>query len=135
MAIVVPNCGELLLLEWALKSTSTPEALTLKLYKSDTTPSATSVAGDFSVADFTGYEDKSIARASWSAPSTDGNGKAATAYAEQSWSVGSTQTVYGAYVVGATSGTLVFAERFASARSVQSGDTLKVTPNFTLASE
>ena len=135
MSLVVCNAGELLLLEWALKSSSTPENLTLKLYTNDYTPVATSTAGNFTEATFTGYAAKTLTRGSWVAPSTNGSGEAEATYAAQDWEAESAQTVYGYYVVGATSGTLVWAQRFATARSVADGDTLTITPKFTLHSE
>lgn len=107
MALKVTNSGELLLLMWAIKSTSTPENLTLKLFRTDVTPSDTSVAGDFTEANFTNYTAKTLSRSGWSDPSTVA-GKASITYSSaQSWTCGSTgNTVYGYYVVGATSGTL-----------------------------
>lgn len=136
MALVVCNAGELKLLDWAIKDTSTPENLTLKLYKNDYTPVAASVAGDFTEADFTSYAAKTLTRSSWVAASTNGSGKAASSYAAQSWVCGSTgNTVYGYFVVGATSGTLIWAEKFATARTLANGDTLNVTPSLTLSSE
>lgn len=135
MALVTLNAGELLLLEWMLKSTSTPENLTLKLYKNDYTPVAGSVAADFTEADFTSYTSKSLSRGSWVAPSTV-SGKASTSYASQSWSVGTTgNTLYGYYIVGATSGTAIWAERFPAPKVVTDGDTVQVVPTFTGDSE
>jgi hypothetical protein len=134
MSILIPTCGQLLLLQWQLKDTTTPENLTLKLYKNDYTPIAASVAGSFTIADFTGYVSKTLNRASWAAPSTV-SAHASTSYAEQTWSPTSGQTIYGYYVVGATSTTLIYAERFATAKVLQSGDTLRLTPTFTLTTE
>lgn len=135
MALVVANVGELLLLEWSLKSTSTPENLILKLYKNDVTPSQSSVAGDFTVADFTGYSNKTLSRGSWASPTTVSN-KASTSYAAQTFTnSGTAQTIYGYYVVGATSGTLIWAERFSAARTLNNGDSVTVTPSLTANSE
>lgn len=136
MALVVCNAGELKLLDWAIKDTSTPENLTLKLYKVDYTPVAASVAGDFTEADFTSYSAKTLTRSTWAASSTNGSGKAASTYTAQSWTCGSTgNTIYGYFVVGATSGTLIWAEKFATARTLVNGDELNITPAITLASE
>jgi len=135
MALVVSNAGELLLLEWLLKSTSTPENLTLKLYSNNYTPLATSTAANFTECTFTDYAAKTLSRASWTAPATNGSGKGETTYAEQEWTAGSSQTIYGYYVVGATSGTLIWAQLFPTPRTPASGDTVVVTPKFTLNSE
>jgi hypothetical protein len=136
MALVVPDSGELELLDKMLKDAlSTDEAFVMKLYKSDTTPAASSVAGDFTEADFTSYAAATLARASWAAAATVSN-KAESSFAAQSWTCGTTgNTIYGYYVVGATSGTCLWAERFATSRVLASGDVLNITPKFTLASE
>lgn len=134
MALVLTNAGELKLLEWALKSTSTPEDLELRLFTNNYTPVAGSVTADFTEATFTDYAAKSLSRASWVAPATNGSGEAETTYAVQTWTAGSSQTIYGYYVVGATSGTTIWAERFATARTPAIGDDLNVTPRFTLYS-
>lgn len=128
MALLVPNAGKAALLTMLVKDTS-PEAFSLRLYKNDYTPVNGSVAGDFTVADFTGYANVTLARASFgTATSAD---PSVITYAQQSFtcSGASSNTIYGYYVVGATSGTILWAERFASARTVTvSGDIVKVTP-------
>lgn len=137
MPLVFANSGELLAIVWMLKSTSTPENLTLKLYKNDYTPVATSTAGDFTECDFTNYSAKTLDRDTWGTASTV-SGKASLAYdsAPQTWTCGATgNTIYGYFVVGATSGTLIYAERFATPRPLTNGDTLNVQPVVTLNSE
>ncbi len=137
MALVFANSGELLAVQWMLKTTSTPENLTLKLFKNDYTPTATSTAGDFTEADFTSYAAKTLSRGTWQSPSTV-SGKASIAYdtAPQTWTCGTTgNTIYGYYVVGATSGTLIYAERFSANRPLSNGDSLNVQPVLTLNSE
>lgn len=134
MALVVSNVGELKLLAWALNGS--PENLTLKLYKNDVTPSQSSVAGDFTVADFTGYVNKTLTSGSWVAPATVSN-KAVSSYASQTFSCtgGSSQVVYGYYIVGASSGTLILAERFATSRTMSNGVDLTLTPSISANSE
>lgn len=128
------NSGELKLLDWMLKETSVSTNLLLKLYKNDVTPSASSVAGDFTEADFTGYAVKTLGRAGWSAASTV-SGKAETSRSAESYTAGSSQTIYGYYVVSGADGSLLWAEKFNSARQLSSSDVLSVTPRFTLNSE
>lgn len=137
MALKVPGDGENLLLEWAIKATTTPENLTLKLYKNDYTPADNSTAGDFTEADFTDYVAKTLERSGWDAVAQDANNKASIEYGTtQTWTCGATgNTVYGYYVVGATSGTLVWAERFATSRTLADGDQLSLVPRMTLKSE
>lgn len=137
MPLVFANSGELLAIQWMLKATSTPEDLTLKLYKNDYVPVATSSTSDFTEADFTSYSAKTLSRATWQSPSTVSS-KASIAYdtAPQTWTCGATgNTIFGYYVVGATSGTLIFAERFGSSRTLGNGDSLNVQPLLTLNSE
>lgn len=135
MALVVPNAGELLLSEWAFKATSTPENLSLKLYTNNYTPVATSTAGSFTEATFTGYSAKTLSRGSWGSPTTNGSGEAEITYADQTWDATSSQTVYGYFVVGGTSGTIVWAEKFGTARALTDGDSLTITPKVTLFSQ
>ncbi len=135
MSIIVPNVGELKLAMWAIKDTTTPENLVLKIYSNDYTPVATSIASNFTEATFTGYSSKTLTRSSWSDAITDAAGKASMSYAEQSWSVSSSQTVYGYYVVGATSGVLIWAERFDGPRPLNNGDTIRIVPKITCRSE
>lgn len=137
MPLVFANSGELLVVQWMLKATSTPENLTLKLFKNDYVPTATSAAGDFVEADFTSYSAKTLSRGTWQSPSTV-SGKASIAYdtAPQTWTCGTAgNTIYGYYVVGASSGTLIYAERFGSSRTLGNGDSLNVQPLLTLNSE
>lgn len=134
MALTITNAGELLLLEWALRSTSTPEDLVLKLYSNNYTPVATSTASNFTEANFTGYSAKSITRASWGTPTTNANGEAEVSATAQDWSAESDQTIYGYFLVGAVSGTVVWAQRFSVPRSVTSGTVLRVPVRFTLRS-
>jgi hypothetical protein len=104
MALVFANSGELLAVQGMLKTTSTPENLTLKLFKNDYTPTATSTAGDFTEADFTSYTAKTLSRGTWQSPSTV-SGKATIAYytAPQTWTCGATgNTIYGYYVGAGT---------------------------------
>jgi hypothetical protein len=128
MAAVFTNAGELLLVEWMTQNAD--ENYTLKLYKSNTTPTATSVAGDFTIADFTGYSNKTLTAGSWGVPTTV-SGSAVSTYATQTWTLSdnTAQTTYGVIAIGATSGTLVWAEKFAIPRSVTlSGDIITYTP-------
>lgn len=135
MALVVADVGELKLLDNATGK-GTPENLTLKLYKNNYTPVAGSVAGDFTVADFTNYVNKTLTIATWGAATTVSNKGSATYGSAQTWTCGATgNTVYGYYIIGASSGTLYWAEKFDTARTLANGDTLNITPALTLNSE
>lgn len=138
MALLVPNVGEVVLLTNLLAGGSL-ENWTLKLYKTDVTPAEEDVAGDYTEADFTDYTSKTLTRAvgagNWGTPATSGGTTSSTynSGTPQTWTAGSSQTIYGYFIVGATSGTLIYAEKFASARALQSGDVLNVTPRIELA--
>jgi len=134
MALVVPDLGEIELLTKLLINTADTEDYILRLYKNNYTPIAATVIGSFTEADFTNYAEKTIARSDWAAPSTVSN-KAESSVTTQSWTCGATtNTIYGYYVVGATSGVCLWAEKFATERVLADGDILNLTPKFNLSS-
>jgi len=137
--IVISSGAEIELLNKILRK---DENVILKLYKNNYTPVAGSVAGSFTVADFTGYSNKTLAKTSWPiasnvspvSPCTDI--EASSSYAEQSWTCGSSgNTVYGYYVIGATSNVLLWADKFSAARTIAEGDILRIVPKFQLRSQ
>jgi hypothetical protein len=135
MALVVPNEGEIELLKKLLINTADTESYSLRLFKNDYTPDQSTSLGNFTEADFTNYALKTLARSDWGTPTMDANNKAQSQISVQSWTCGLTgNTVYGYYVVGATSGKVLWAERFNVSRSLGDGDVLNVTPVFNLSS-
>ena len=138
MPLVVPDVGELRLLDYMLKlALSTNENQILKLFQSDSTPSATSAPGSFTEANFTGYAARTLTRSSWNSAVTVSN-KAESSYGStpQSWTCGATgNTIYGYWVESGTTAKCLWAERFSTARVLASGDVLNITPKFTLSSE
>ena len=135
MALLITTAGQNLLLQWALCSTSQPEDLTLHLYTNNYTPTAADTTASYTEATFTGYSAMPVARATWGAPATNSTGQGEADYPQQTWTVGSSQTIYGYWIQGVTSGTVVWAEAFATPRPLQSGDTFRLTPSFTLQSQ
>lgn len=137
MGIIVTNAGENILNKWLFKDTSITENLTLCLYVNDYTPVATSTTANFTEASFTDYTSKTLSRASFNDPSTNGSGKSEITYAQQSWTVGtgSSATIYGYFIKGATSGTTIFAEKFATPRTYAAGDSFQMNPKISLFSE
>lgn len=134
MAGIVVNNGEKVSLDYLVGKVTTVRNLVLRLYKSNTTPSETTVAGDLTEADFTGYSAITLTGASWS---TSGGDPATGSYAEQTFTSSadqSAQSVYGYYLTRATDGDLIAVERFTNGPYVISnnGDTIKLTPNFTV---
>jgi len=136
MPLVIANVGELELLDKMLKDALTvDENYTLKLFTNNVTPDQASIASTFTEATFTGYSAKALTRTAWSAATTVSN-KAQSSYSQQSWTCGATgDTIYGYYVIAATSTVLLWAEKFDSPRIVANTDVFNVTPVFTFNSE
>lgn len=131
MAGLVPNVGAQVMLKAGLNHTA-PQNLVLKLFTNNYTPIETSVAGDFTEASGNGYAAKTLTGGSWSVTNAD---PSAASYAAQTFTfTGNLGNVYGYFLVQATSGILVAAERFDTAPvNVQNnGDAIVITPNITL---
>ena len=133
MPLLVPNVGEDKFLQNVLNKTA-PENLTLKLFKSNTTPTEADTAATYTEADFIGYTPIALTGATWTVVA--GAPSEAT-YPQQTFTstAGSqSQQVYGYYVVGASDGVLRWAERFPDGPYpiVNNGDQIKVTPKLTL---
>jgi len=130
MAIFFPQVGDQKALSDFL---SNGENWTIKLYSSNTTPAASDTAATYTEASFTGYASKTLTRSitsgTWSTPSTAtpsvSNYNSGTGL---TWNSTSAQTVYGYYVVGAVSGTLIYAERFSSPISLVNPSSLTIYP-------
>jgi hypothetical protein len=133
MALLVPNSGEGLLLQYALNDAAS-ENQSLRLYKNNITPGETDTAGTYTVADFTGYSNISLTGTSWTVtPGAPTEG----AYAQQTFTSSAdqaSQSIYGYYVVGASSGTLLWAERFTNGpyAIANNNDSIAITPKITL---
>jgi len=126
MALVVCDGGELIALKALVNHTAQSTNLTLKLYKSDTTPGNTDTAGTYTEADFTGYSAATLTGASWV---VTGN---PVTYAKQTFtsSAGSqNQNVYGYFIVAGAA--LIYAERFTDGpyNIANDGDKIEVTPS------
>ncbi len=133
MSLVVPDVGEVALLDMLL-GTATPETQKLKLYTNNFDCVEGSVAGDFTVASGSGYADVSLVRATWNAAGTSA-GTTSKTYPAQTFSFSGAITIVGYYIVGATSGTLLWAERIyaGAGQAFANGDTLTITPRMELA--
>ncbi len=113
-----------------------PEAtLLLKLFSNNYTPVAASVAGSFTSATFTGYAIKTLSAAGWNAATTVAGKGVAVYGTAQTWASTSSETIYGYFIVGGSSGILYWAETFASPRPIASGDTISITPQISVNSE
>lgn len=132
MALLVPDVGEAIALKALLNHTA-GQNLVCKLYKSNTTPAETDTAGTYTESTFTGYSSATLTGSSWT---ISGTAPTSAAYAQQTFSSSANQTLencYGYFMVQASSGTLVYAERFANAPQAifNNGDQVKVTPTIT----
>jgi len=128
MALNVPHTGENIALE-ALVNKTAPQNLVLKLYSNNITPADTDTAGTYTEATFTGYSAATLTGASWGSAS----GGTITYGSQQTFtrsSTGTTENIYGYYVVQSSSGTLVYSERDGSApfAVTNNGDAIKITP-------
>jgi len=135
MALVVPDVGEVILLD-NINSSLDMSAFECRLYQNNYTPVQGSVLGDFTVATFSGYA------ADWTtfgAASIVSNKAKIVASAPVSFvhnGGGTSNTIYGYYIVDLASSQVVWAEKFsASQLMANNGDTLNIPLQLTLNSE
>lgn len=137
MPLVLPTASENTMLGFAL-GVNTPGNQYLKLYTNSVTLSNDAlVAADFTEMGATlSYVHKVLTKTSWVI--TQAGGKASATYAAQTWTftAGTAVTVRGYFVTDVTTGLLLWAEDFASAKVVQNaGDQIIITPTITLSKE
>lgn len=135
MAVIVPNEGEQKMLNLIIG----PDNLFCVLFKSNTTPSATTGVGDLTFCNFSGYGAQNIA---WGTVTTDGGGKASVTGTQVDFehdggsSPEASNDVYGWAIVHDIAGydALVAVERFADAPVTMSAldDIISVTPTLKL---
>lgn len=132
MTIMVPNTGEGLALKNFVNKEA-PQDQTLKLFVNNITPSELDTDATYTEAAGGGYAAKSLVGANWDL--TEGEPSDVTYNAQQVWTftgpLTTNLTVYGYYVVQATSGTLMWAEDQTSFAPANNGDQIKVTPKLT----
>lgn len=129
MALVLPDVGENIALE-ALVNKTAPQDLVLRLYTNNITPAETDTAATYTEATFTGYSAVTLSGASWS-----GAGDTVS-YDLQTFTSSANQAAvdhYGYYLTQATSGKLVWAERFSDGpyTITNLNDKIEVTPTIT----
>ena len=133
MAILVPDTGEVIALSYLTGKTGTTEALILRLFQNNITPAEADTAATYTQATFTGYVALTLTPATWT---VTGGAPTSAAYPQQSFTStagAQNQSIYGYYLVRATSLDLVYAERFSDGpySIVNNGDAIKVTPTIT----
>ena len=126
MALLVPDVGEVLLLEYALNKTE-PTEVKLKLYTNDYTPVEGSVVANFTEATAAGYAAIVLAGASWTIASSAGVTTAE--YAQQTFTFTAASTNYGYYITNNDGSQVLWAERFSDALHTipSGGGTEKIT--------
>lgn len=129
MTLRVPNASKATLLKAALNHTP-PEDQLLKLFTNDKTPADGDVAADYTEAAGGSYAAKALTGSAWSV--TTANPAVAT-YAAQTFTGLTPGNYYGYFIVQASSGLLLWAERFStSPRVVQAAaDEIVFTPRIT----
>lgn len=145
MPAICPNEGEIRLGTDLLAGGSL-ENWTEKLFQNNITPAETDTSATYTEATFTGYSaltlTRTISGSTWSTPASNAvnpiGGEASDArslYGASAnvWSSTSSQTIYGYYRVGATSGKVVQAERFASPIALVNPSTLSYQPVLQIA--
>lgn len=135
MSLLAPQASRSRILKHAFNNVA-PQDQRLKLFSSNTTPASTDTAATYTeVGAVEGYAYIALSGASWTF--TDGNPSHAD-YAQQTWTfdgTGGSVTVYGYFVIEATSGLLLYAERFSDGpyTIATNGDQIKITPTFNLS--
>jgi len=131
MAVAFTNEAETIALKNFL-NVQAAEDIVIKLYSNNKTPAATDVVGDYTEVSGGGYASIALTAASWSVSA--GNPSQAQ-YPQITFSfTGAAGSVYGYYAVGATSGKLLWADKFPNApiNIANNGDQIKVTITVTL---
>lgn len=132
MTILVPNTGEVIALSYLVNKVATPENLIYKLFATNVTPAETDTAATYTEAAGGGYAALTMTGASWT---VTGGAPSSAAYAQQTWTftgaLTTNATIYGYFVIRATSVDLVLAETFTSFTPTANGDNIKLTPTIT----
>lgn len=133
MTMTVPTVGENKLLEFAL-GFSTPGNQLLKLYTNNVTISDADTASTYTEMSTLGYAPKTLAKGSWTVAQNGGVAQASQPSQTWTFTAGTGVTVYGYFVVDATTGTLLWSEPFSSPKVIQyTGDQIIITPVITLS--
>jgi hypothetical protein len=134
MALILPNASEVTFLQFALGA-SVPGNQLLKLFTNNVIPGDADTAATYTEMVTQGYVAKTLTKASWSVVTSSSVGTGT--YAAQTWAfdgTGGVTTVYGYFIVDATSGLLLWSESFVSAKAIQyAGDQITLTPTITLS--
>ncbi len=134
MALIVPNSSEAIMLQY-ITNNDAPENLIIRLYSNNIVPDEISVVGTFTEVTGGGYAQQNLLAGSWTI--TTGAPSQAE-HTEITWTftgaTGDGGNVFGYYIIRASGGELMWAERFSNGPFViaVNGDEIKVTPRLTL---
>ncbi len=129
MTLLVPNTGEVIALQYLVNKVATPENLIYRLFATNVTPAETDTAATYTEAAGGGYSSKTLTGASWT---VTGGAPSSATYAAQTYTftgaLTTNATIFGYYVVRASSTDLVLAETFSSFTPATNGDNIVLTP-------
>lgn len=133
MTLVLPNVGEIFILN-LLANKSSAENMTLRLFKSNTTPAEGDTLATYTEATFTGYAGIALTGADWTVTSGAPSDMQTAAKDFTSSVLQTLENVYGYHLSRATGPTLVWAERFTSAPyPIENlNDIIRITAKFTV---
>ena len=120
------------MLQLAVNKLTVTEPLDLRLYTNNYTPVAGSTAANFTEASGSGYASIALTGSAWT---ISGGAPTTAAYAARTFTfTNNLGNIYGYYLTRHSTGDLIMAERFSDGPyNIQnSGDSITVTPNFSL---
>jgi hypothetical protein len=135
MSLVVPDVGEVYIMNSWLAGFP-PSSLFVRLYQNNFTPDQNTLLSDLTVATFSGYAQASVTLGTFTtvAHKAKSVGTAAQVFTHNGG--GTSNTIYGYYVVDTFTGNLVWVERFGSSQiMLNNGDQISITLQFTANSE
>lgn len=134
MSMMIPNEGKLEWAKRALYSNSGSENLTLKLFQNNISPAETDTAATYTEATFTGYVavtlTSSQSAGTWAVPTTSSNLAVSQYGTNAVFTAASDQTIYGWFIVGASSGKCYASQAFGAGKPLAgaTSDQLTIVP-------
>lgn len=131
MNMVIPNEGKILALDrWLDPDSSTGEDWVIRLYSNNYTPIPASTLASFTEATFTGYSAVTLDPADFATATITSDVAYSTNSVTPTYTCtgGGGQTIYGWYAEGATSGKVLAAQKFDTARVFTPGSTEAINP-------
>lgn len=131
MSLLVPNEGEILLLQYMVNKTA-PDDPVIRLYTNDPSLSDTTTFAGLTQCSASGYAPITLTGANWT--TTQVAGVTTAEYTQVTFTFGTAASVYGYYVTDQSSSKILWVERFSGAPfSLPSGGgTVAITPKINL---